>query len=266
MKKVFAVLVSFCFTISLQAQAVDSVINLFVEANGGKEKLNAINTLQMQSTLNLQPMGLSTTVTTVREKNKLFRIQTPVPMGGGDSYTLITDTIGYSYLPPMRMGDNGFEGQKTQITGDNLIKQQYLTDCAGLFAQLVDYTAKGHMAELAGTEKVNGKDCDKIKLKLKTGQELLYFIDKNNGQVKRMQLPIPVALEIVGMGGMMSMMGGARNYANQKIDIYFSDYRLFGDLPFPSKQKFDLGMMSVEFENTSITINKPIEEKWYKVN
>jgi hypothetical protein len=267
MKKLFLSLLSLVVINLTQAQTVEEVINNFIEANGGKERLNSINSIQIKSTLVLEQMGMNITIITVREKDKLFRIQTSSPMGGNDSYTVINDTAGYRYVPAMNGPMGSVEESLTPLSKEEFVKQAYQKDCAGYFAQLVDYAAKGSTAVLDGKEKVNDVECDKVKLTLKTGQEMTFYISQANSQVKRVKLNASIAMEMMGMSGMMRGFGGGgnRQREDRKIEIDYEKYKIFDGYPFPTKQKIQLGPFAVLVENNSFEINKPIAPVWYKV-
>jgi hypothetical protein len=266
MKKLGLFIFSLLSIAVLRAQTLEEVVERFITANGGKDRLSAITSLQMQSTLTMERMGMNINITTIREKGKLFRIQSSVPMGGGESFTIVTDTAGYSYMPAMEGPMGSAEASLTKFTADEVAKQGYQMDCAGLFAPLVDYASKGNTASLTGAEKVGEIECDKVTLKLKTGQEMVFFISKNNGQVRRVKVAASTAMEMMGMSGMMKAFGGGggRN-ADRKIDIDFEKYKIFDGFPFPTKQTLQLGPMSVLMDNFAFKVNQAIDAKWYKV-
>lgn len=271
MKKVLTIFLFIAFaTVKLNAQtiSVDSVINMFIDANGGLEKLSSINTMQINSTINLEQMGLSINLTTVREKNKLYRIQSTSPMGEGESYTALFDTVGYTYTPAMRGGPMGeSEATLAKMSDEEFKMQTYQKDCEGFFSPLVNYKAKGSKAELLGTESVNNNNCYKVKITLSNAQEIIFFISEATGQVRRMNLTARLALQMVGMGGMMRMMGGGnQKSANRKFDVDFEKYKLFAGIPFPTKISVQLGMRSMQMDNTSIQINQPVNPKYYQLN
>ncbi|MBR2648322.1 MAG: hypothetical protein IKD55_05750 [Sediminibacterium sp.] len=145
MKKCISVVWAFIVAHSLSAQTADELIAQYITAAGGKEKLNAIKQIEVMGTIKLGVMGQSIElpVTEVREKNKLFRRQLGGIMGMGDTYTLITDTAGYIFIPSVRgFGDMpGTAASLTKLTAAELTSQQYELDCAGAFANLVDYQA-----------------------------------------------------------------------------------------------------------------------------
>lgn len=257
---IFSILIA---TISM-AQTVEEVIGRFIDGNGGKEKLTSITSLQVESVLNLEQMGLTVNITNIKEHKKLFRIQSSSSMSEGSSFTVVTDTAGYTYSPAINSPMGSMEASLTKLTSEEMNKMSYQKDCEGYFAQLVDYEAKGSTAVLAGKDKINNVSCDKVKLTLKTGQEMMYYISEGNGQIKRVQVAAPVAMEMMGMSGMMRGMGGNR-MGDRKIDIDYEKYKLFDGIPFPTKQSIQLGPMTLVVENTSFILNKPIEAKWYLV-
>jgi hypothetical protein len=263
MKKTAFFLFSLIALLSVKAQTADEVINKFIEANGGKERLNAISSIQVQSSLTLQQLGMNISITTIKEKNKLFRIQSSSPMGDGESYTVINDTAGFFYMPAMNSPMGSTEASFTRFTTEEFTNQAYQKDCAGYFAQLIDYATKGSTTTLDGTDKVNDVECDKVKLKLKTGQEMTYYIAKTNGQVKRLKLSMAAAMEMMGLTGMLKMMGSSRG--ERKIDMDFEKYKIFDGFPFPTKQTIQLGLGPVVVENTSFKVSQPVDAKWYKV-
>lgn len=251
--------------IQAQAQTADEVINRFIESNGGKDRLNNITTLQVESIINLEQMGMQINITSIKQKNKLFRMQSSSPMANEESYTIITDTAGYSYTPAINSPMGSIEASLTKFNADELLSQQYQMDCSGYFSPLVDYAAKGYTATFEGTEKVSDIVCDKVKLKLKLGQEIIYFISQANGQVRRIKVAAPVAMEMVGLSGMMKTFGGGNRMGDKKIEIDYEKYKLFDGFPFPTKQSISLGPMQVVIENTVFKINKNVESKWFKI-
>ncbi len=253
----------FC-TATTQAQTLEEVVNRFIEASGGMERLKAIKSLQVESTLNMAQFGSQPEMHVIRVKDSLFRIQSGSPMGGDDSYTLINDTVGYVFIPTMRGPGGGMEASLTRMTPEEVAAQQYQKDCSGYFGPLVDYQTKGHTAVLSGKQKVGDVECDKVTLTLKTGQEFTYFIAPN-GQVKRVQMPALVALETMGMSGMAKMFGNNKRDAGRKIEINYEKYKIFDGYPMPTKQTISLGMMNIEINNYNISINKPVDPKYLKV-
>lgn len=277
MKKLFAGLFLMMLAIEVQAQTVEEVIGKYVEAAGGREKLEAIRYLEVLSNVKMGVMGqnIELPLTLVREKGKLFRRQVGGVMGMGDSFTMVTDTSGVIYVPAMRgfggRGGGGFDGMPqgneptiTRMLPAEVTAQQYELDCAGAFGELVSYAAKGHTAELQGTEKVNKLPCYKVKMTLKTGQTVTYFIDVQTSLVKKVEATGDMALNLTGFGPMMKAFG-SRIGKDTKATLLVKEYKEFKGIQYPVKTILSFGPVETEVENLTVNINEGLEEKWYHV-
>jgi|GEM_PF-422636 len=272
------------------AQTVEEVMTKFEEANGGKNKLKAIKTLQMESVMKMNMMGQSFDISlnSIRERGKLFRRQIDGIMGMGNSWTMVTDTAGYILIPAMpnfgggggfgggpgggqggqrgggsNQGASGSGATVTKMTDDDLRKQQHELDCAGVFSMLVDYDKKGYTAELLGTSKVNKEECYKVKLTMKDGLTGTFYINKNNFLVKQVDAADEMAAAMTGFGSIMRMMGGGRR--SMKVSIQYSEYKEIAGIKFPMKQLISLGSVETLIEHLDIKLNEPVDEVWYKV-
>ena len=118
---------------------------------------------------------------------------------------------------------------------------------ADLDGPLVDYAAKGTRVELAGTEKVEGRENYKLKLTMKSGQAIHVWIDahtfletKIEGQAKRL------------------------DGTDHPVEVYFRDYRPVEGLQIPyvletkvlPVQKTALGFRDTPVPLERITIEK----------
>jgi len=264
MKKFGLIILLVTLFATTYAQTADEVVNKFVEASGGKEKLNSIKTLQYKQHIKLNlPMGsFDVPLQYFKEKDKFFRLQSSVAFGGQNMnfFTLVTDTAGYTFIPPNPF--NGNEGGIEKISDKALKGLQYQTDPAGLFAPLVDYAAKGNKVELLKDDKVNKEDCYKLKLTTSTGQETTFLINKNTNLVARVDAKGEMAANNSGMGGMMSGLGGRMDKMEVKIE--YTNYTDVDGLKFPTKALIKSNISDSQSEITDIQINKEIASKWYK--
>ncbi|NCI47496.1 outer membrane lipoprotein-sorting protein [Sediminibacterium soli] len=268
MKRILPLLLGTFLLVTAHAQTAEEILAKYETAAGGRDKLQAIKTLETFSNVKISVMGqnMELPVTSVKEKGKLYRRQVGGIMGMGESFTLITDTAGYIYVPPMR-GFGPMEGTPaviTQLKPEELSTQQYELDCAGAFPELVGTAAKGHTAELVGTEKVNKVPSFKIRLTLKTGQQLFYFINSETFLVNRIEAFGDMAANLTGFGSMMKAFG--RNIRkDMKATLDVKEYQDYGGIKYPSKLKMSLASLDSEVENTTVKFNEGVEEKWYKV-
>ncbi len=295
MKKIFAGLFLLLAGFSVKAQTADEIIAKYEAAAGSREKLEGIKMLEVISNVKFSVMGQNIDIlqTLVREKGKLFRRQVGGIMGMGDSFTMLTDTSGYLFIPGMRSfnggggpggggfgggggerrivveggagprGDNGGNGATlTHMKPEEVSAQQYELDCAGAFPELVNYAAKGHTAVLAGTEKVSKVPCYKIKLTLKTGQVVTYYIDQQTFLVKQMETTGDMAANLTGFRSLMQAYG-SNVPKNTKATILVKEWGAFDGVQYPKKFNLSYGPIESEVENGNIQINAGLEEKWY---
>ncbi|MBS1627541.1 MAG: hypothetical protein JSR09_06570 [Bacteroidetes bacterium] len=271
MKKITVVVSCILFSFVLKAQTVDEIFAKYDTAVGGITAMNKLITLQYKSVITMKMMGGSfdITVNNYRENNKLYRREVQGMMGMRNSYSLLTDTAGYLYIPPMR-GFGGPGGEMpsaqqslTKMSDKDLAEQMYQLDCAGPFGHFVNYAAKGHKAELVGSGKVNKEDCYKVKFTLKSGQEMTYYFSKTSGLVLKMDCIGRIALQQFGIGPLMEQMG--TNAAKMKVSILYSDYQDIGNgAKFPMKEMLEVGAAEIGLVNSDFINNVEIDAKYYK--
>ena len=233
-------------TTSVTAQTVDEVVDKYVEAIGGKEKLKNLQSIYME-TVSVMQNGNEMTSKMWKVNEKLMRRE--INFGMGSMTSVITDKEGWNSNP--RNG-NKFE----PVTPEVLKMQQGELDCAG---PLVDYKSKGHTAELQGKEDVEGKECYKIKMTLKSGRDLTYYIDTKDYYIIRMKT------KGGGMGGQRPGGGGGGGGANpdQELIVDYSDFRKTPEgyvFPYATTRVGMGAATNVE----KIEVNLPVDAKLYK--
>jgi hypothetical protein len=282
MKKIFVGLFLLLGTLA-QAQTADEILAKYEAAAGGREKLEGVKMLEVIGSLKLSLMGntIDMPMTLVREKGKLFRRQLGGIMGMGDSFTMLTDTSGTIYIGGQRgfgggggggFGGGGFGGGPgggqgsaptiVPFKSEDVMAQQYELDCAGGFPELVNYAAKGHTAVLVGTEKVSKVLCSKIKMTLKTGQIVTYYIDNETSLVKQVEATGEMASNLTGLGPLMKAYGRNPD-KNTKATIKVKEWGEFKGVKYPTKYSLSFGPVDSEVENHTVQINEGLEEKWY---
>ena len=268
MKQIIVCTCLFFLTNMLNAQTAEEVLAKYEVAAGGKEKLLGIKQLEVMGTIKMGVMGqvIEMPITLLREQGKLFRRQLGGIMGMGDSYTIVTDTGGYVFIPPIRgFGDMpGTAASITKMNATELSSQQYELDCSGAFAELINYSQKGHTVEIVGSEKINKVPSTKIKLTLKTGQTLFYYFDNNSGLVNKVEATGEMAANLTGFGSMMKMFGSG-NTKNMKAELFYKEYQDIKGVKYPAKYSINLGPVETQIENTTIKVNEGIDSKWYKI-
>lgn len=231
------------------SQTVDDVINKYVEAIGGAEKVKAVNSVYMEG-VSVGPNGAEITSRTYRVQGKLYRQE--IDFGMGSITFIVTDKEGWFSNPR-----NG--GAFEAIPADRLKGQQQEMDC---ITPMIDYAAKGHKAELIGKETIDGAEAYNIKLTLKSGNVINYYIDNKNWYIIRTSTKGSPG-GMFGGGG-----GGNRQGGNQEIEmkVDYSNYKKTAEgVAFPMTIKRPgMGGNTMETTIEKVEVNKAVDAKLYK--
>ena len=151
------------FTVSVNAQTADEIIAKHIEATGGKEKLGAINSVRMESTMNV--MDNDAASTTIVLNGKGYRSESD--FGGQKLIQVVTDKSGWAVNP------FGGSSEPTAMPDD-----QYKSGVSQIYiVPFLNYAARGEKAELLGKEKVGTVDAYKIKMTSKDNVASTYYVD-----------------------------------------------------------------------------------------
>lgn len=229
-----------------RTQTADEIINKWVQAMGGDEKLGSIKTAIYEGSVDMR--GNAAPIVITRVQNKLTRTDAQI-MGSG-MYRIVTDAAGWSYFP-MRMT------AAEPLTPEAVKAQQIELDIQGPMYQ---YAAKGHKVELLGKQDVDGTEAWAIKVTLKSGDDVTYFIDPTSYLIIRRQMKAPPGGGMGGGGGRGPNGGGG---AGGDMIIDYSDYKKTDDgYMFPFAQTGRGMMGTVKF--TKIEVNKEVDASLYK--
>ncbi len=152
---------------NVQGQTLDEVIDKYVTALGGKDKLLALNTVVMDGTLNINGQEIAVKITQANYKAQ----RVDITFGGVSGYIIMTKDSGWQYLP--------FQGQQKPEAFPTAVVKEAL-DELDIQSPLLNYKEKGHTAELLGKDDVDGTECYKIRLVSKSGIDATYYIDPTN--------------------------------------------------------------------------------------
>ena len=229
------------------AQTADDVIGKHVEAMGGAEKLKSIKSIYMEGVA-VSPNGAEITTKTYKVQDKLFRQD--IDFGMGSFSMIVTDKEGWFSNPR-----NG--GAFEAFPAEAVSGQQHEMDCAGA---LLDYAAKGHKAELVGKETIDGAECYNIKLTLKSGKVINYFIENKNWYIIRTSTK--------GSGGMFGGGGGRQGGppADAEVKTNYSDFKKTADgYVFPMTiTRAGMGGRDMSSTIEKVEVNKPVDAKLFK--
>ena len=161
------ILIASLSSMHTQAQTLDEIIDKNIAAMGGKEKLLALNTLVMEGTLSFSGQNIPIKLTQVNNKGQ----KATLTINGMLNYTIQTKDSGWNYFP--------IQGQtKPEAMPAAVVKE--IADGLDIQGPLLNYKEKGHTVELIGKDDVDGTECFKIRLVMKSGLEQTMYIDPSN--------------------------------------------------------------------------------------
>ncbi|MEO6548844.1 MAG: hypothetical protein ABIN94_12630 [Ferruginibacter sp.] len=214
------------------AKTVEDIIEKYIRARGGKNRLAAIQSIYMEGIKEVAGKDVSVKITKLQAKMSRTEIETQEAKG----FVLITDSEGLTYFslrtPPA-----------VTISAEDINDFKVEMDIAG---PLFEYAEKGHTVELIGKEAVEGNMCYKIKLTLDTGKQMMFWLDTSTYLLTQ-----SVSLSHQATGRKRETYTSYRNY-KQVAGVQFAHslctntYDLMNDNP------------EVEIVFHSIVINSPI--------
>ena len=219
------------------AQTADEIIAKNVQARGGLEKLKSVQSIRFTGKMTVGP-GIEAPVTLELKRPRNLRME--FTFQGMTAIQGYDGKAGWMIMP--------FRGTKTPepMAADDLKEADEQADIDG---PLVDYKAKGHTVEFLGKDKVEGAEAYKLKVTLKNGDVIHFFIDSD-------------AFLDVKAESKRTIRG-----SEVEAETSFSDYKEVGGLVFPhaieagpkgSAQKQKITIEKVE-------INPTLDEARFKM-
>ena len=155
-------------TPAISAQTAEELINKNIQAKGGLEKIKAAKT--RLTTGRVKGAGRRRAmVAAFREMNMrpdLVRLN--ISMQGMTAVQAYDGSAGWQTQP--------FRGRKDpELMGEDILRDLLLA--ADFDGPLVDYTAKGNQVEYLGHDLVDGDDALRLKVTLKNGDVVYYYLD-----------------------------------------------------------------------------------------
>ncbi len=167
-KTAFVALMSFA-AITASAQTADEIINKYITAMGGAEKLASLKTVKMEGNMSTQGIDVAMTIT----KKHMMGMRVDMEIMGTSNYQIINTAKGWAFMPVMQQTEPQ-EMEAEQVKG-----AQSQLDLQG---SLFNYKEKGITVEYVGVEKVDGKDAHKLKV-VKGDKNSFYFIDAATNRI-----------------------------------------------------------------------------------
>jgi hypothetical protein len=152
------------FNLSASSQTADELVNKNIEAKGGIEKIKAIKTLRMTGKL----ITGGITATTGQENMRPNLVRETVSLQGMTAVQAYDGSVGWQIQP--------FGGRKDpELMGEDDMRDLLIdSDFDG---PLVDYKTKGNAVEYLGHDEVDGDDALRLKVTLKDGDIIYYYLD-----------------------------------------------------------------------------------------
>jgi len=147
------------------AQTVDELVNKNIQAKGGMDKIKAIKSFRMTGKVN---GGGGFTAATGQENQRPNLVRETFSLQGMTAITAYDGTTGWQIQPFGGHKDPEFMGE------DDLRDLQLDADFDG---PLVDYKEKGNTVEYLGHDIVDGDDALRLKVTLKNGDIIYYYLD-----------------------------------------------------------------------------------------
>ena len=144
---------------------LDEVVARYVAARGGLEKIRAIRTLLEKGRVTA---GANREALVNRERKRPSRTRLEFTVQGVTSVVVSDGRRGWKMSPL----DGDLEPQPLP---DQVVAEA--AEQADIEGPLVDWKTKGHQAELAGREVIEGRETYKVKLTLKSGAVRYEYLD-----------------------------------------------------------------------------------------
>jgi len=176
----------------VSGQTADEIIDSYLKAMGGADKLRSIQSVVMEGSISVQGFEIPVKLTSVHNKG----VRQDFSLNGMSGYSILTPSAGWNFNP--------FQGQTKPepITADDIREGINQLDIQGPF---VDYVTKGHAVELLDKEDVEGTECHKIRFTYKNGKEefcyfdpTTFFMVRQKGKTKANGQEIEVVSDLSG--------------------------------------------------------------------
>ncbi len=166
MRDRFAIfLVLLCLAVPAFAQTAEELVGKNIEAKGGMEKIKALKTVRVTGKLDAGG-GFTGTVTQENKRPNLLR----------ETFTLQGMTQVQAYDGSSGWEIRPFGGRKDpELMGEDDLRDLLID--ADFDGPLVDYNEKGNKVEYLGHDIVDGDDALRLKVTLKNGDIVYYYLD-----------------------------------------------------------------------------------------
>jgi hypothetical protein len=211
------------------SQSADDIINKNLDAMGGKDKLATLKTVYEETSTSA--MGNELPGKTWFINGQGFRSE--INAMGSSIVTVITKDTGWMVNP--LTGNTNPQPLPAEAVKQSIARLD-------LRGQFLNYAQHGYTATLQGSEKVNGKDCYKIKLSKPGEGDVLYFVDATTYFVDKVSSSAKV------------------NGSDITADVLFGDYKKTPDgFVFPNSTTFTTPQGDITATVTKVVPNQAVD-------
>jgi hypothetical protein len=200
---------------TVRAQSAQEIVNKYLLAMGGKERLQSINSLYQEGIAVLEN-GAQLSSKSWRVYDRVYRQEISMP--AGKVTIVVTPSRGWSAGP----GTGGLFKPLSDVQFRALRPE---IDPGGA---LVDYSAKGNKIEVVGKDTVNGEPCNRLRVYFPAGGSTVYSIDARTGYILRASHTGGNVLGTILPGS------GASAHPDGEVTTEYGDYKVIaGGYVFP---------------------------------
>ena len=160
------------FASAAEIPSADEIVEHYVEAVGGRQALEAIETVRASGGYDFN--GETRPMVVIRQRPNRFRIQLDID---GQEYVEASDgNVSWSFFP-------GRE-EKLELKDEDAASR-FLEEFSDFDGPLIDYKQKGHELAVVGREDVDGTSCFHLLLKMASGYEQHWYLDSESYELVR---------------------------------------------------------------------------------
>src|SRR5580765_7191756 len=162
---VIVLAVASCLSVLAHGQTADELVQKNIQAKGGMDKIKAIKSIRLFGKLD---GGGGFSAATLQENQRPNLLRETLSLQGMTAIQAYDGTTGWQIQP--------FGGHKDpEFMGEDDLKDLLLD--ADFDGPLVDYKEKGNTVEFLGHDVVDGDDALRLKVTLKDGDIIYYYLD-----------------------------------------------------------------------------------------
>jgi hypothetical protein len=168
MRRIVVMLAVLACSATARGQTAEELVAKNTEAKGGIDKIKAIKTLRLTGRVQQDDF----TAQIGQEAKALNLLRQTFTIQGMTAVQAYDGTVGWQIQP--------FGGRKDpEVMGEDDLRD--LVETADFYGPLIDAKEKGNTIEYLGRDTVDGDDAYKLKVTLKNGDFIYYFLDPDSG-------------------------------------------------------------------------------------